>query len=158
MEDAHVLRAVHARNASGHAEHALRDLARHEVAVVLAGRGDEHVGVADTRVLLELRVAAVAVDDEVATRELHRQTVGGASVLLDDSNLVAALQKHVRKIGADLSAAVDHYIHECPFAEGARRPQGTACDADRRAPYSWMYLLNRGISSWRTHASTESPW
>ena len=90
LEDAEVLRAVHARDAARHVEHALRYLARHEVVVVLAGGGHEHVGAPDARVLLVLRVAAVAVDDQVAPLKRHRQAVGRGQILLDDGHVVAA--------------------------------------------------------------------
>ena len=47
-------------------------------------------GAPDARVLLVLRVAAVAVDDQVAPLKRHRQAVGRGQILLDDGHVVAA--------------------------------------------------------------------
>lgn len=71
-----VFRIVHASDAAGHAEHALGDFAGYEIRVVLARGGHEHIGLADARVLLVARVAAVAVNDEVRPSQLHGEAIG----------------------------------------------------------------------------------
>ena len=110
-EDALVFRIVHASDAAGHAEHALGDFAGYEIRIVLARGGHEHIGLADARILLVARIAAVAVNDEVRPSQLHGEAIGRGEPLLDDRHLVAALQHDASQIRPDFAAASDNDVH-----------------------------------------------
>ena len=107
-------RVVHASDDARDMKHALRDLARHQVTVVEAGRRHEHVRSPDACVLLIARVAAVAVNDEIAAFEHDRQLVGGLEGLLDDRDLVSALKQNRSEVRPDLPAAGDDDEHLLP--------------------------------------------
>ena len=90
VEEPLVLGVVHAREHPRYAELLLREQRRHEVVLVVAGRGDDHVGGPHVRLLEDARFARVAVHHVGVGRpvlELLREV----APLLDERHVVAPL-------------------------------------------------------------------
>ena len=118
-EDAQVLRVVHAGNHARHVKHALRDLARHQIAIVLARSCHKHIGSPNARILLIVRIASIAPNDQIATLKLHRKPVGATERLFDNGYLVAALQQNLSQIRPNLSSAGNNDVHVITLSQPA---------------------------------------
>src|SRR5713101_7140619 len=76
-----------------------------EVVLVVSGDGNDCVSALDAGLRKKLHLATVAAHDDAA--ELRLEPIGAAAVLLDERDLMAAVEEVARKVVADCAAS-DH--------------------------------------------------
>jgi hypothetical protein len=108
-----VARIVHTCDHLGNPVLLARELADHEVVLVVAGEGGDDVGrPGDPRALEHVDLRGIA--QQHVMLELLLEPLEAVAPLLDQRHLVAlVLEQHPREVGADLPAACDEDVHQC---------------------------------------------
>ena len=94
--------------------HSLGQLTGDQIAVVVAGSGNEHIGVGNAGFEQIRRIAAVAVQNGAALGENLGHLGGALLVGLDEDHLVASIDTGTGQVLAYLASTHDDNVHALP--------------------------------------------
>ncbi len=121
-------RGAHARDARGHVEEQLGDLAADQVGFIERGAGDEQVGIRGSGLGQHFRIDAAA--DDTAQVETRLQVAQAPGVGVDDGDVVLLGHQAVGHALAHAARAQDDDLHLARTEEGGSAPAAVRSCAD----------------------------